>query len=733
MKQVLQSLKTGAITVEDVPRPLIRPGALMVRNRHSLISAGTEGGTVKLGRMSLAGKARARPEQVKKVVNVVRTEGLLTAYQAATRSLAMPVAMGYSCAGEVVETGPEAGDFQKGDLVACGGGGLAVHAEYVVVPRNLCVAIPRGVDTEKAAFTTVGSIALQGLRIAEVNLGQKVVVIGLGLVGLITVGLLKAAGCDVLGVDVDPERVEFAERHGYCPGVARNASNLLERVSAFTHGHGADAVIITAAAPNNDPVALAGELARYKAVVVVVGRTEINAPRDTYLFKELELRTSLAYGPGTGDPDYEDKGLDYPIGYVRWTENRNMLAFLEQVQAGRIDLAPLITHRFPLDDAPRAYDLITGSEEKPVGVILEYSAEPASEPGRIPLRRPPAPSAAPDTVRVGVIGAGSFATNFLIPALAGQSKVKLQGIASATGVRARAIGDKYGFAYCTSRSEEILEDDGTDCVFVLTRHDTHASYAVSALKAGKHVFVEKPLSLAWEGLAEVMAAQRETGREVMVGFNRPYAALSLDLRRFLQGRSQPLAMTFRANVGYRPPEHWLHDPAQGGGVLLGEACHFFDYALWLTNAEPVEVVTWPFTQAGSGVVPEDNFHSQVRFSDGSVATIAYLSCGDPSTSRERLEVLAEGGLAVIEDFNDLRLIRHGKKQRRRLRAVPDKGYRGEVRDFLEAVRGRGPARGIHRRHFLSMAATLAAEDSLKNGRIIAVALPKPEIETEIPS
>ncbi|MEW6264413.1 MAG: bi-domain-containing oxidoreductase [Thermodesulfobacteriota bacterium] len=716
MKQILQNFKTGELKVEEVPRPQVRPGAVLVKNLYSLISAGTEGGTVALGKMSLLGKARARPEQVKKVIGVIRTEGLLTAYQAATRALEMPVALGYSSAGRIVETGEGVSDFKAGDLVACAGANMAVHAEYVVVPRHLCARIPEGLEPRLAAFTTIGCVALHGLHVAGIGLGETAVVIGLGLVGLLTVGLLEAAGVKVLGVDVDPAKVKFAEDRGLCRAWTRSAGNLEASLLAAAGGLGADAVFITAAAPTNDPLVLAGRLARPRGRVIVVGRTEMHAPRETYLFKELELRTSYAYGPGVGDPEYEEQGRDYPLSYVRWTENRNMAAFLDLAAAGRLRLADLVTHEYPLEAAAQAYQAITDRDGGPsLAVLLKYDPEDREEPKRVPGRAVPAKTIGAGTVRVGVLGAGSFATNFLVPALAGRKDLVLRGIASTTGVKAKALGDKYGFEYCAADPKEIIEDDRTDCVFILTRHDSHAPLALAALEAGKHVFVEKPLALNQVELAEVIKARQETGLEVRVGFNRPFADLSLKLAGFLAGRRQPLAAIYRANVGFRPPEHWLHDPRQGGGVILAEACHFIDYCHWLAGADPVLVQTLSLSGAGSGLINEDNVHLEMSFADGSLATIAYLSCGDPAGGRERLEVMAEGGLAVLEDFKELALFRQGRKTRHRAALTADKGYSAEIESFLAAARGRARDPRLFRRQALSSLATIEAVESLRRG------------------
>ncbi|MBI5014763.1 MAG: bi-domain-containing oxidoreductase [Deltaproteobacteria bacterium] len=716
MKQVLQDFRSGALTVGEIPAPAVRIGSVLVANRFSLISSGTEGGTVRLGRMNWLQKARARPEQVKKVLGVVRTDGVLAAYQAVSRSLEIPIELGYCCAGEVLEVGEGVPGLRPGQLVACGGGGYAKHAEVVCVPRNLVATVPDGVPPRLAAFTTLGSIAMQGVRVAGVHLGETAVVIGLGLVGLLVVELLKAAGCRVFGVDVSPARVRFAEEQGFCEASVRGAGNLVERVKALSGGFGVDAVLVAAAAPDNDPVALAGELARPKARVVVVGRTEMNAPRETYLFKELELCTSLAYGPGTGDPSYEERGVDYPIGYVRWTENRNMQAFLGLLAAGRLRVEPLISHEFPIAEAARGFDLVAGGSEQAVAVLLRYDR---AESGAGPVRRVdlPAAAGAPAAAgRVSVIGAGSFATNVWVPHLAQTPGLARRGIASAGGVRARTLAAKHGFTFCASDAAAILGDEDTDCVAILTRHDTHASLAAAALDAGKHVFVEKPLALDLDGLRRVVEAQARSRGTVQVGFNRRFAPLALALRDFFGRRAQPLSITYRANVGYRPPNHWLHDPVQGGGVLLGEAVHFVDFCHWLVGAEPVEVFARRVGGGGTGLIEEDTFHLSLGFADGSLATVIYASNGDPSLSRERVEVFGDDASAVLEDFRDLTCARGARRRRTRRRFSQDRGHAGQLAALAEALRTGTPAISFESLA-LSTLATLEAVVSLGQGAV----------------
>ncbi len=587
MKQVVQNFKTGVVYVENVPQPILRRGCLSVRNRASLISTGTEGGTVKLGKMSLIGKARARPEQVKKVLQALKTEGVLGTVNAVNRTLDIPIPLGYSCAGVVESVSDDIADISEGMRVACGGAGMANHADYVVIPRNLCVMIPDNVSFQQAAFTTVGAIAMQSVRIANIRIGENVAVIGLGLVGLLAAEILKASGCNVFGIDVNPQRVAWVEENNICSAAVRNNSNIIDRVLGFTKGYGADAVIITAAVASNDPVALAGEIARYKGRVVIVGRTIMDAPRETYLFKELELCTSYAYGPGTGDPSYEIKGYDYPIGYVRWTENRNMESFLELLSKDKINLSPLISYTFPVEKAPDAFEQITKPETQAIGVILEYGegndeklsflkklsfskeADGVISCGYYPTKQPET-YIAPSKLRIGIIGAGSFATNVMVPLLAKQKDIIISAIASANGLKASALAKKYQIPMFASDARVITDSPDIDCVFILTRHGTHASFAERALSAGKHVFVEKPLALTEESLNLVIQAQQKSGKILMIGFNRRFSPLAQRLKQFFANRCQPMVISFRGNVGYRPPEHWLHDPIDGGGVILGK-------------------------------------------------------------------------------------------------------------------------------------------------------------------
>ena len=688
MKQVLEDLRDGSIYVEEVPPPQLRDEFVLVRNRHSLISSGTEGGTVKLGRMGLLAKARARPEQAMKVIQLARAQGPLTAYAVARRALETPIVLGYSCAGEVIAVGKGVDHVRVGDLVACAGQGYASHAEVVCVPKRLCVPLPSGVEIEQGAFATVGAIALQSIRVADVRLGDNVVVLGLGLIGLLVAQLLRAAGCRVFGLDIDTGRLGLASESGWAETCRVDAPNVKESVLAWSNGGGADAVIVTAATEDAGPVALGGELCRTKGRVVVVGRTEMRLPREQFLFKELELRTSMAYGPGTGDPAYEQEGHDYPLPYVRWTEERNMGAFLDQIARGRIDLTKMVTHRFPLEQAANAFALISGEIREPsLGILLSYPGEVFAA-DRVQLKSPsPIARSSRAKLRVAVLGAGSHATNEFLPALA-QRNVEFRGIASATGVRATALGKKYEFAFASSDVANVVSDDQADAVFILTRHDSHAELAATALSAGKHVFVEKPLAIDRAQLDIVSSAFVHDEQVLMIGFNRRYAPLALSLQSKFAARSQPMSIVYRANVGYRPPSHWLHHPREGGGVIVGEACHHLDFCCWLVGSAVTSMDVRCLGGSGAGYLREDNVHVTLSFADGSLATVMYLSNGAKAFPAEVIEVSCENRSARLVDFRKLEYGHGLRRQAERLWRGMAKGIDRQIDAFIAAVNGK---------------------------------------------
>ncbi len=727
MKQLLQNIKTGETAVAEVPVPTPRRGQALVRVSASLVSAGTERMVVEFAEKSLLGKARARPDLVRQALDKARREGLLPTFQAAFNRLDQPMALGYSSAGTIVALGEGMDGFTVGQRVACAGGGYAVHAEYNLVPRHLLTPLPDEVDFESAAFTTLGAIALHGFRLAEAQIGENVAVIGLGLLGLLTGQIAAAAGCRVLGLDLDPERVALAAslRLSAC-----SRDQAVEAAQAFTSNRGFDAVIICADTPSSDPVELAGRLARDRARVVATGAVGLTLPRKLYYEKELSFINSRSYGPGRYDPSYEEAGHDYPIGYVRWTEGRNFEAVVELLGSGKLQVQPLITHRFPIEQAAEAYAVITGKKKEPfLGVLLTYpnAAEPAQET-RIALptvHRPPSavhrpPSIVhrpPSTVRLGVLGAGLYAHATLLPALKKVRDVERVGIASAGGLHAAHAGRKFGFRYAASGEDEILNDPEINTLAILTRHDSHAELAVKALQAGKHVFVEKPLAITPEQLAEIEAAiVHAPSSIVMVGFNRRFAPLAQQLAAHFADRTEALYMHYRVNAGTLPPTHWLHDPAQGGGRIIGEACHFIDFLTFLAGAAPRRVTAHALPEDGK--YRQDNVSLTFAFPDGSLGVVDYLANGDKSFPKERLEVFCGGRIAALDDFRTLELIHDGR--RKTIRLAQDKGWGGEWRALVQAIRTGDPPPIPYEQLFGVTRAAFAAVESLRSGQSVDI-------------
>ncbi|MCG3150446.1 MAG: Inositol 2-dehydrogenase/D-chiro-inositol 3-dehydrogenase [Verrucomicrobiae bacterium] len=651
MKQLVQDFKTGDIKLVDVPPPACQPGCVLVRNACSLVSAGTERSTVEMAQASMLGKARKRPDLVRQVFDTVKREGVGATINKIRSRLDQWKELGYSTAGTVIEVGAGVTDLAVGDRVACAGQDYASHAEVVCVPQNLVAKIPEGMVFEHAAFTTLGAIALQGVRQADVRLGENVAVIGLGLVGQLAVQLLKAAGCRVFGHDLKPEAVALA---GVEPGQPDSM----------------DAVIITAATDSNEPIRLAGQLCRDRGRVVMVGVTGMEIPRDIFFRKELDFRLSRSYGPGRYDPSYEEHGLDYPIGYVRWTEQRNMEAFLQL----RLNLAPLITHTFKIDDAPKAYELIT-SKERFVGVLLQYPVG-ATSPSRPVAARMPLPHTA---VVLGVIGAGNYAQGVLLPQFKANPDVTLHTVCTATGVNAKKTQEKFGFAGCTTDWQSVIANRDINTILVATRHDLHATITAAALQAGKTVFCEKPLCLREDELDEIL----NTGNtRLMVGFNRRFAPFAKPL-------PGPLVMRYRVSVTPLPKDHWVNDPVTGGGRILGEVCHFVDFLHCMARARPVSVFAQTFGQ--------DNVQIALRFADGSVGAIDYFSVADSSLAKEHFEMFGGGRHVIVDDFRD-------------------KGQAEEVRQFVAAVKAGTKMPIAFEEIIATTRATLAILKSVQTGQ-----------------
>ena len=701
MKQVTQHNKTGSVQVEQVPLPALKSGFVLVRTRYSLISAGTERASINQRRSSLIARAKAQPDMVLKVLEQVRQYGLITTYRRVMNKLESTAPIGYSVSGTVVAVGGKDVTIKAGDRVACAGAGYSNHAEYVVVPLHLCAKIPKNVSADDASYTTLGAIALQGVRQAEPTLGETIVVIGLGLLGQLTIQLLKANGCYVIGIDTEESTLQLTRECGADLAVRRDTGDVKNVVRAATKGIGADAVLIMAATPSNDPVELAGELCREKGRVVLVGDVGLDLPRAPYYMKELDFRLSRSLGPGRYDPEYEERGKDYPAGYVRWTENRNMQEFLRLLGMGQIDVKMLTTHRFSLDEAPAAYALITGAKSKKreryVGVVLDYGDQVTEPKDEVPMmvkvtaKQADAASAA---VKIGFIGAGNFAQGFLIPHIERSRSTSLVGVCNANGLSATNAARTFGFEFATSEPSEILNHDGINTLFIATRHNLHAPLTIDALKAGKSVFVEKPLAMNGEQLKEIQKVHKslstaERSPMLMVGFNRRFAPHVQHAKRFFENAVGPYVIQYRVSAGSVPKTHWTRDPLEGGGRIIGEVCHFIDLMQYLTASRPVKVYAESISGGASASPDDDSVVITLKFLDGSVGTITYLANGDASLPKERVEISSTGRTAVIDNFQRLALYQNGKKREFKLSSI-DKGHREEVRAFLSAVQeGKG--------------------------------------------
>lgn len=681
MKQLAQRMKDGRLRVVDVPEPELDDWKVLVRTEASLVSAGTERAKVEVARESLLGKARRRPDQVQQVLDKLRTDGIGATIEAVRSRLEALSPLGYCSAGRVEAVGTNVRDIRPGELVACGGDG-AGHAEVLAVPGNLCVGVPSGVDPSAAAFATLGSISLHGFRQGDLGLGERVAVVGMGLVGQLSARIAHAAGCEVVGIDLEGWRLDVAERAGVLH-VRRERS----RISAEDLGS-CDAVLVTAAAPKaSDPVSLATDLARDRARIVIVGDVLLELDRRRLYEKELELRLARSYGPGRYDREYEERGLDYPVGYVRWTERRNMSEFLRLLAERRIDVADLITHRFSIEEADQALDVLTRPDERAFGIVIEYP--PTAEPRRTAERdasvhrRPFAPGP-----NVGFVGAGSFARRLLIP-LAKRQGLTLDRVATSTGLSAVSAAEQFGFRRGACTLEEMLGDQEVNAVVVATRHDLHGRLALSAMRAGKAVLVEKPLCLTDGELAALRAElEHPDAPPLMVGFNRRHAPLTNDLREHLAGAQGATNVLIRVNAGPLPADHWVNDPAIGGGRLLGEGCHFLDLIVALTGSSPIGVSTTARHRPNEPVQSAQDFTVTVRFADGSLGTLLYGTAGAPRVGKELVEAHRGDRSGRIDDFRTLRLWGGGRARSRRSRGQ-DKGHRKEMQMFVGAACGEG--------------------------------------------
>ena len=713
MKQVVQNLKNGSTEIINVPAPKAREGNILVKTTASLVSAGTERNLVEFAEKSLVGKARSRPDLVKQVVEKARREGILTTLESAFNRLDQPLALGYSSAGTVIEVGKGVSNFKPGDRVVCAGGGHAVHAEFALIPENLAALLPDAVDFESGAFSTLGAISLNGIRLANPQVGEKVAIIGLGLLGLITAQLVQASGCKIAGFDIDPIRVKFARKMGVSSAFNKDA---ISQFKSMTRGRGFDHVLICADTPADDTVELAAIIARDRGHVVSLGVVGLNLPRKLYFEKELNFQVSRSSGPGRYDPDYEEAGKDYPIGYVRWTEGRNLEAFVDLLDQGKIDVTQLITHRFPIEKATEAYELITGkTKDEYLGVILTYPGGMLRPESFIKLREGTHQQKKKDPgISLGVIGAGNYANAVFLPAVKKSGGITFTGIASAGGTSAQNLGNKFNFEFAASSKDEIMNHPAINTLAILTRHESHGRLSLEGLKKGKHVFCEKPLSV---NKTDLRLIEKELAKKnhpyLMVGFNRRFAPFAISLKSFFENCTEPLYAHYRVNAGYLPPTHWLHDPESGGGRLVGEGCHFIDFLCYLTGQLPVKINVSGLPDKGKYF--QDNLQITLDFQDGSIGSIAYLANGSRNYSKEYLEVFSEGKVGVLDDFRKLTLVEEGEKRVYRSRFRQDKGHQAAWRAFTGAIKGNKEEPISYKELLMVSYATLASQESLLTG------------------
>jgi len=712
MHQLTQQLKSGKMEILEVPFPALDKGQLLVRNYYSVISAGTEGKTVSDARKGYVAKAKTRQKEVKQVIEMVKTNGLLPTYKLVMNKLEAPASLGYSTAGEVIAIGGGVTKFEVGDFVACGGQG-AFHADVVSVYENLCVKVSNDIDFKQASFSTIASIAIQGIRQADLRFGENCVIIGMGLIGQLTYKILEASAIYPIGIDISDEQLQIAKNAGITNVYNRNHEGLEELIRKHTNGAGSDAVIITAGTSSNDPVEFAGTVARQKGKVVIVGAVPTGFSRANYYKKELDLKMSCSYGPGRYDAAYEEKGRDYPIGYVRWTENRNMQSFIDLIASKKIDISKLITHSFKLENAKDAYDMIHSKSEAFGGILLQYNTQKELKQ-YVQLNTN---QFNPQEPNVGFIGAGSFAQGTLLPNMKGLCN--FVGVSTAKGNTARYVGDKYGFSYCAETADAIINDDKINTIFITTRHNLHAEFIIKAMKKNKNVFVEKPMAMNEKELSEIKAVYEESIEQekpvsFMVGFNRRFSPAIQTIKEMFNDE-QAKAINIRINAGQMPPDHWVNDTEIGGGRIIGEACHFIDLAMYLACDKIVSV------SADSMKDPDGLNNSVVislQFNNGSVACVNYFSNGSKTLPKEQIEVFCGGTVVQINDFKEM--VVYGNKVKRKKFKGQDKGHANEVKLFLKNIREGKPAPITFDECYLSTLATLKVLESIKEKRKIAI-------------
>lgn len=731
MKQIIQNYRTGKLELAEVPIPICPSGKILVKNIASLISLGTERSIIGLGKKSLLGKAKARPDLVKKFMGKVKKEGFVKSFQEALGRLDNPTPLGYSAAGMVIEVGNNVHKFSSGDRVACIGPGYASHAEYITVPENLCCKIPDNLTFEEASFGMLGIIALHGVRCTKITFGESVAVIGLGLLGLLTLQILKAYGNKVIGMDIDSKKVKMAKKLG-ADYTFTSEEDLKSGVEKATGNYGADAIIITASTKSDVPVNTAIDVAKYGGRIVMVGVADIHPHRNEMWHKEVEIIVSKAGGPGTFDPFYENKGIDYPIGYVRWTENRNLVEFLRLIAKGNVNVTPLISHKFNIEQAESVYkDMLDNRGGPYIGVILKYpenllNANNSNSSDRTLYLNPnqgirnKRQKASP---AVGVIGAGLFGRVLLLPALKKIPNINLDSVATSSSANAYHTAKKYGFQKCTTNYKEIIIHGDIDSVIILTPHSLHAKMIEEALNAGKHVFVEKPLCINEEELSRIIGTYNKVNiansLKLIVGYNRRFSPHSTKVAEYLMNRQDPMVINYRVNAGFVPANHWVHSEEEGGSRVIGEMCHFVDMLQFLTKSDPVRVFAERISSSNKTSLNSDNCIITLKFGDGSIGNIIYSASGDKAFSREKIEIFCEGKSIVINDYRQT-VFHNGGKKKTFKTCNQQMGYKEELQHFFDSIRGKTTPLLTPGESFLSTRAVFSINAALKKGTPIEI-------------
>jgi len=706
MQQLTQQLKSGEMAIIEVPFPAINKNYILVRNHYSVISSGTEGKTVTDARKNYLQKAKSRQKEVKQVVQQIKENGLLSTYKLVMNKLEAPSPLGYSSAGEVIALGEGVTGFKVGDYVACGGT-TASHAEVVSVPVNLAVKVPESVDLKQAAFTTIASIAIQGIRQSDLQMGENCLIIGMGLIGQITYKILEASGIFPIGIDISKKQIELSKKANINNVFDRKQNGIDDIIMNFTHGYGADSIIITAATASLDPVDFAGKIARKKAKVVIVGAVPTGFNRENYYKKELDLRMSSSYGPGRSDINYEEKGQDYPIGYVRWTENRNMQSYIDLLSAKRLDISKLISHVFELEEAPKAYDMILEKNETYSGILIRYKAQ-KSLIKDVEFKHL---SFDPTEPNIGLIGAGNFAQNVLLPRMKGLCN--FVGIATMNGNESIYVGRKYGFKKAYHDTENVFSDPNVNTIFVLTRHNTHSEFVIKGIKSNKHVYTEKPLAMNENELNIIKKTwEKSSKKHLMLGFNRRFSPF-IEKTKSIFSDDTPKSINIRINAGVVLPDHWVNDPEIGGGRIVGEACHFIDLAMYLAGDKIISV-------SANAMEDSNNLSNttivNLKFANGSVASVNYFSNGNKRVSKEFIEVFCGETVVQIDDFKSM--IIYGKSVKKIKSKKQDKGHTEEMVQFLKSIREGKSCPIPFEESYLSTLATFKIIESIKTNRVV---------------